>query len=76
MNWWSEAEDVGDTSVPPVDTRLIKRVHKPVSLSLILFLVPLLVKGAFGNIKDEVEFLVWLGGGEEEKRILYLTPRL
>lgn len=32
------------------------------SLSLVLFPVPLLVKGVLGDIKDEEEFLVSLGG--------------
>lgn len=41
------------------------------SLSLVLFPVPLLVKGVLGDIKDEEEFLVWLGGGGEEEWLLY-----
>lgn len=45
-------------------------MHKPSSLSLILFPVPL-VKRVLGDIRDKEEFLVWLGGGGEEEWILY-----
>lgn len=45
--------------MPPVDTGLTKCVHRPVSLSLVLIPVPLLVKGVLRKIKDEEEFFVW-----------------
>lgn len=74
MSRWSEVEDIGNLSMPPVDTGLTKRVHRPVSLSLILTPVPLLVKGVLGNIKDEEEYLVWLAGGRDKKEIF--SPQL
>lgn len=76
MNWWSEAEDIGNLSIPPVDTGLTKCVQRSVSSSLVLIPVPLLVKGVLVNIKNEEEFLVCLGGGRDEKGIFFPTPRL
>lgn len=45
-------------------------MHKPVSLSSVLFPI-LLVKRVLGDMRDKEEFLVWLGGGGEEEWILY-----
>ena len=75
MNWWPETEEAGNLSMPPVDTALTKCVHRPVSLSLVLTPVPLLVKGVSGNIKDEEEFFVW-EKVEMRKGFSPPTPRL